>query len=237
MKIWDYALQWNYTSDPRQLRFPNYVAYGAGEDLVKPQDYDPEKILRSKTKFCAFIHYAYQPHRTQFFSILNNYKHVDAPGRQCNNMKPLGGHKTPRESRYGKNLGWMFDIRDFLKDYKFVIAFEKQILSGCVTEKIHNPMVVNCIPIYLGHELVYKDFNPKSFVHVRNFFNKNTIISTRGSYPREFNAAVNYVLKLDKNDKLYCDMLSQPWYHNNIINEYANKDNISAFFTRIFNSL
>jgi hypothetical protein len=237
MHKYDYALQWRYTSDPRQLRYPNYVAYGAGEDLVKPKDYDPEKILRSKTKFCAFVYYKAYPYRNQFFSVLNSYKHVDAPGLQCNNMSPIGGYKTPLESRRGKKRIWAYDIRDFFKDYKFVIAFENRITSGYVTEKIYNPMTVNSLPIYLGSPDIQRDFNPKSFVHVRDFFNKNQVISPRGYYTKEFNEAAKYILELDKNDKLYCDTLAQPWCHNNIVNEYADKDKIADFYIRIFNSL
>ena len=245
MRMWDYALQWNYTSDPRQLRFPNYVHFGAGEDLVKPTQYDPEKILRSKTKFCAFVQYSSNAYRNQFFDLLNAKKHVDSPGRQRNNLPTLGGHKNVRSSRYDIRsieenpniLGWVADLRNFLKDYKFVITFENRITSGYTTEKIYNPMVVNCLPIYLGAPDIQRDFNPKSFVHVRNFFSKNVSISTGALYPKEFSKAVQYILELDKNDKAYCNTLAQPWYYNNMVSEYANKDNISNFFTRVFNDL
>lgn len=244
MRVWNYTLQWDYTSDARCLRFPTYamydILYGKEHNIIKPANYDPERILRSKKKFCAFVYYAKQPYRNEFFDILSGYKHIDSPGKQCNNMAPLGGHKTPHDSRYGyvHITPWIMDNRAFFRDYKFVIAFEKRINSGYVSEKIYNPMCADSIPIYLGHETICKDFNTKSFVHVRDFFkNKNAAISTKGSYPKEFNEAAKYIMELDKNDKAYCDMLAQPWYNNNTVNEYADKNKIAEFFIKIFNSL
>jgi hypothetical protein len=128
------------------------------------------------------------------------------------------------------------DNREFFSDYKFVIAFEKRINIGYVSEKIYNPMCSNTLPIYLGHEAISRDFNTKSFVHVRDFI-KNKEISTKGSYPKEFTEVAKYIMELDNNDKLYCDMLSKPWYNNNVVNEYADKNNIAKFFTKIFDSL
>lgn len=238
MRVWDYALNWDYTSGARCMRYPNYIIYGAGEDLIKPKNYDPERILRSKKKFCAFVQYSHRPYRNQFFDILNRYKHVDAPGKQCNNMRPLGGNSDPKDSRYGKRQPWVHEVRDFFKDYKFVITFENGIHSGYVTEKIYNAMLCNAIPIYLGAPDVYRDFNVKSFVHVRDFCSrKNAAISPHGSYPKMFMDAVKYILELDKNDKAYCDMLAQPWYNHNVVNEYADKNNMAKFFKNVFERL
>lgn len=240
MKTWDYSLKWDHINDPRSLRFPSYVHYGAGNNLVKPKNYDPEKILRSKTKFCAFVYAAHRPHRNQFFDILNSYKHVDAPGVQKNNMKPIGGYSTPKESRSGTVKHWSIgpghyqtDLRNFLKDYKFVISFENRPIRGYVTEKIYNPMTVNCIPIYLGSDMIHKDFNPMSFISVQNFCaNKNTSAYNQ----KVFDRVAKYVIEHDNNNKLYCETLAQPWYNHNVVNEYADPKNVLNFFSSVFNS-
>jgi hypothetical protein len=236
MGVWDYALKWDHTRDDCCLRFPTYVMWGAGEDIVKPPNYNPEEILRSKKKFCAFVQYSYQSYRNSFFKILNSYNHVDAPGKQCNNMPPLGGNTDPKDSRYNKKRAWVLDVREFFKDYKFVIAFENGLHSGYVTEKIYNPMLCNTIPIYIGSPEIHRDFNTKSFVHVRDFFRTKNV-SVKGVYTKQFHAAAKYIMELDSNNQLYCDILAQPWYNNNVINSYANVDNITKFFAKIFMSL
>jgi hypothetical protein len=96
-------------------------------------------------------------------------------------------------------------------------------------------MLCNAIPIYLGAPDIHKDFNVKSFIHVRDFCaKKNVEISTQKDYPKLFTDAAKYIMELDKNDQAYCDMLSKPWYNNNVINEYADKYNMAKFFTNIF---
>ena len=234
----NYAFQYDYTDDPCRFRFPYYSWFNFENDLVKPQNYDPEQVLRSKTKFCAFVYSRPHPYRNHFFDILSQYKHVDAPGFQRNNMPPIGDATTLRDARYiPANL--LFEkLRNFLKDYKFVIAFENRIANGYVTEKICNPMLVNSIPIYLGNPLIERDFNTKSFVHVLDFFeDRNSIQNTVQVHNKEFNEATKYIMELDNNDQMYCDMLAQPWYNNNIVNEYADKNNIATFFMKIFDSL
>jgi hypothetical protein len=233
----DFALTYQYNIGQKILRFPYYVWCGFSNNLIKPGDYDPEKILRSKTKFCAFVYSRPHPYRNQFFDILNSYKHVDSPGIQRTNMFPISADSY-KKARYLPENILFSKIRTFLKDYKFVIAFENRIAEGYVTEKICNGMLVDTIPIYLGNPLIERDFNTKSFVNVLDFFkNKEEVKDTIHLYPKEFNAVAKYILELDNNDKLYCDMLSQPWYNNNVVNEYADRNKIAEFFIKIFDSL
>jgi hypothetical protein len=236
MHTWDYALKWDYNKHERTIRFPAYVWYGAGEDLIKPANYDPEKILRSKKKFCAFVYGKKVTYRNKFFDILNSYKHVDSPGVQCNNMSPLGGYKTPKESRYSSK-GFNVDLLPFLNDYKFVIAIENSMLWGYVTEKIYHAMLCNSVPIYLGNDMIHTDFNVNSFINIRGFFSNRAELISENYYRKKCKEVAQYILALDNNDKAYCDLLSQPWYTNNIVNEYADKNNIANFFIKIFESL
>jgi hypothetical protein len=153
-------------------------------------------------------------------------------------MLPIGDYKSSWDARRARAPILFENLRNFLKDYKFVIAFENRIADGYVTEKICNPMLVDSIPIYMGNRKINYDFNIKSFINVFDFFKgKNTVKNTKQLYIKEFNEVAKYILELDNNDKLYCDMLSQPWYNNNVVNEYADKHNIAKFFTKIFDSL
>src|SRR6266699_6330856 len=71
----DYALTCHYLDDPRHLRLPYYVLSGRPEALDNRHD-DPEKILASKARFCAFVvGYADQKTKTRvdFFHRLSRY--------------------------------------------------------------------------------------------------------------------------------------------------------------------
>ena len=127
------------------------------QDLIKPPDFDPEKILASKTKFCNFLYGHPVPYREAFFKQLSKYKKVDAPGRSMNNMPGIDTLKQ----------GDRWDTkRAFLSDYKFTIAFENDIYSGYQTEKLYDAMLAVSIPIYFGDPYIGEIFNTKSFINV-----------------------------------------------------------------------
>lgn len=225
----DWGLGWLYeesVNSDRYLRYPNYLFHGAGTNLVKAADYDAEAILKQKTKFCAFVFWHSVPVRNQFFSYLSKYKMVDAPGPCCTNSAPIGGYKTAMDSRLSKNP-WE-EKMEYLKQFKFTIAFENRSDVGYTSEKIYHPMASNSIPIYYGNPFVHRDFNQKSFVnaHSHKFSNQREM----------FECLMRQIRELDQNDDLYLSMLKQPWYNGNKINKWADRERVVNFFTRIFNS-
>lgn len=122
------------------------------QSLVKNINVD--KVYDQKTKFCNFLYSNPIPYREQFFKQLSLYKKVDAPGKSMNNM--------PRIDEQYKGNTWKIK-RDFLKPYKFTIAFESYSYPGYQTEKLYDAMQMNSIPIYCGDPLVNEVFNPKKF--------------------------------------------------------------------------
>jgi len=65
---------------------------------------------------------------------------------------------------------------EFLKRYKFNIAFENASLPGYTTEKIVEPMAARCLPIYWGNPLIEREFNPKSFLNYFDFRDDDALI-------------------------------------------------------------
>ncbi len=143
-------------------------------------------------KFCNFI-YSNATNgngailRQEFCKELMKYKHVDCPGSVLNNMKDA------IEPRNGK---WYRGKVDFLKNYKFTIAFENISMPGMVTEKIIQAFEAGSIPIYWGDDAVTKLFNPKAFINCADYSSWEEVI--------------NRVKELDQNDDEYMQMILVP---------------------------
>jgi len=197
-------------NDPRYMRIPVYMIsdyklknFGA-PPFTKKINFN--KLKNEKTKFCNFIYSQEIPKRNELFKLINTYKKVDSPGRCMNNMHSIS-YNTPKESRFSVN--WVEEKLNFLKPYKFTISFENSMNSGYTSEKLTQPMLVNSIPIYVGHKDVSKEFNTKSFINYSDFKNMKDFL--------------DFIIKVDKDDKLYEKMLKEPWYNGNSLLNYKSK--------------
>lgn len=160
-----------------------------------PLDYN---INYTERKFCNFVYFNdsytnYALLRQDFCKKLTQYKRVDCPGRVLNNMPP--------GSICGRQGDWVKGKLEFIKNYKFTIAFENDCYPGYTTEKLIHPFLVNSVPIYFGDPDVTIDFNPKAFINGNEF--------------KSFDELVEYVAYVDKNDDVYLSMLSEPAMRSN----------------------
>lgn len=64
-------------------------------------------------------------------------------------------------------------------------------------------MLAQSLPIYWGNPEVARDFNPRSFINISDFPN--------------FDAAIDYILKVDSDNQLYLSYLKEPWFKDNRI--------------------
>lgn len=120
--------------------------------------------------------------------------------------------------RYKNNVGGPVPSkREFIQNYKFNIAFENSMCDGYTTEKIIEPMQVNSLPLYWGNRLIASDFNPGSFINITN-------------YP-SLEAAVEHVVRLDRDDEAYLSQLSAPWLNQS--NYLAWREQLSTFLYHI----
>ena len=163
-------------------------------------------LAASKTRFCNFIYgNSDATRRLEFMNKLTAYKTVDCAGTLMNNI--------------GSTVG-VFEKVDFLRDYKFTIAFENASFPGYTTEKIVHAMLADSLAIYWGNPLVHLDFNPASFVNVHDY--------------ELDEAAIDRIIALDQDEALYAQCLAEPFYPGNVINRYVDPANILAQFGRIF---
>src|SRR2546422_2470980 len=103
------------------FRSPLYAFYYQPDMLLREDD-DVDEIMAAKTHFCSFIasntrHPRTTRKRNAFFHRLSRYKKVDSGGRAFNNI----GYQVP---------GGPWGKIEFLRPYKFNIAFRERVPSG-----------------------------------------------------------------------------------------------------------
>ena len=163
----DYAFTCHYVDDPRHMRLPLYVLYAPAGQLIRRGDENWEAVLAAKRKFCALVvgkvNRRKPEKRVEFFQKLSRYKKVDSAGGALNNM----GFNVPHIE--GAKV-------EFLRGYKFNIAFENASLPGYTTEKIVEPMQARCLPVYYGNPRVTEEFNTASFINYEDYKNDEAVI-------------------------------------------------------------
>lgn len=146
-------------------------------------------------KFCCFI--VSNPNctvRNRMFHTLSKWKHVDSLGRAFNNV---GG---------ALQGDWTSDqILSVIAQYKFIICFENKWAGNYVTEKIVNPFLVGCVPIYWGSE------------HVLHIFNERAMVYLRKKEPSEADIQqfCEEIIRLDQDDTAYLKMRAEPPFREN----------------------
>lgn len=195
----------DYNNSKRHFRLPLFVYYihQYKSNINDINKFEPNIKLdkwRSKKKFCcAVISNGNSKIRNRFLAFLNSKEIIDSGGRFENNV---GG---PVE-----------DKLKFINDYKFVLSFENSKYDGYTTEKILEPMLVNSIPIYWGNNKVNKDFEPGSFINVKN--------------KTDFERVYLLMKEIESDEKLALTYLNNPKL---IQNTYLELDKILCFIEKI----
>jgi len=161
------------------------------QDLLDPIK-DIDSVLKHKSKFCSFIVGNNTASlRIQFCQEMQKRSHVDCPGTVLNNTTPIGGRGDQRHKV------------DYLKNYRFNIAFENSAHPGYITEKILHALAARCVPIYWGGSKVTQYFMPNSFIHVKS---------------NEFASIINHVLSI--NTDQYTEMIRYPVMNADVMIEF-----------------
>lgn len=149
--------------------------------------------------------------REQFCKELSRYKKVDCPGIVLNNMK--SNMLLPRFSRHD-----LESKLDFLKGYKFTIAFENSQSDDYITEKIIHPFIAGSVPIYWGATNIGRDFNENSFINC-NLYNN------------DIKKMVELVKRVDQDDELYLSMIREKPFRSTY--KFNEEEEITSFLLHI----
>ena len=194
----DYAISYNpITFGDRHFEYHSYMYT---EILFGPWDFHP-KLDRNLTKrgFCSFIYTDHKKGldgvkmREKFYRMLKKYKKIDSPGRVFHNIDLPHVNKTEETKGIEQ---WRLDKHAFIKDRKFVIAFENTRADGYTTEKLPDALRQHTIPIYFGNPNVGKIYNKKAFIDVSDYASLEDVVKK--------------VIELDNDDDAYMAMLNEP---------------------------
>lgn len=164
-----------------------YVSLKEHKCSIKSNDYN-----KKKTKFCAYMYSAHHEHRAHFFYLFNNYKHVDALGQSCKNIE-INTDRT----KYNQDMTYLDEAVQLYSDYKFVLALENKMVEGFVTEKIINPLIANCIPIYWGPDNVFEFINKDRFIYAIDYDDSDLM---------------KRIKEIDENENLFNEIINKPIY-------------------------
>jgi hypothetical protein len=195
-KFCDFAMSFDHLEDERQFRWPLYRRWFSEYELTKPRN--SNDILSNKQSFCSFVvsNATESEERIKFFHELSKYKEVASGGKYANN---LGGPVANK--------------REFIRQYLFNIAFENTSYPGYTTEKIAEPWVEGCIPIYWGDPEITRDINPDCFINMHDF--------------DCFDAAIAYIKEVDASPELQIKYISAPFFRNNRVPEHLTDEVIA----------
>jgi hypothetical protein len=151
MPLWQLEIDW-FGADPEKIRNP----------IPLPIDTCMKATVSDRSKFCAFVvTNPMNPVRNEAFHTLNAYKQVDSAGRLFNNI----GDKIFAGLGGG---GGELKKHEFLKDYRFCLAYENSSSPGYTTEKLLHAKAAGCVPIYWGDPKVARDFNERGFINANS---------------------------------------------------------------------
>jgi len=120
----------------------------------------------------------------------------------------------------GRVIPFGYDQKEnFIKQYKFCVAFENKIMDGYTTEKLTQAMWMRCIPLYWGNRRVQLDFNPKSFINRHEFPDDESFI--------------RHILEVDRDPDLYMEYLEQPFFYDNTPNRYYDDNYLREFLEKV----
>lgn len=208
----DYAVGFDYMQfGDRYMRKPVWFP----DNVNCPTECTITREEALNREFCNFVYSNEKDGnaaklRKEFALKLMEYKKVDCPGRVLNNMSDA---IEPREG------DWKKGKLEFIKNYKFTIAFENSDFEGYTTEKMLDPLSVHSIPIYWGNPLVEKDFNGSAFVNCNG-------------YEKNFEIIIDKIKELDQNDDLYMEMINAKPMQDSF--DFEEKKRMDEFIYNIF---
>ena len=211
LNIFDYAVIFDrdLQCGDRITRMPtiDFFRKRLTPDFFQPCS-DAENELKQKTKFCNFIYTNANAHPRRDELFFKL--------SQYKRVDALGTHLRNVE------LSEKYVDEKLKRNYKFTIACENATYRGYTSEKLLTAMQAYTVPVYWGDPSVAESFNPKRFINA-NDMTLDQVLET--------------VRKIDNDDNLWCEMVSQPVMTKQQEQKYKSEHKAYLdFWTNIFDS-
>lgn len=209
----DYAIGFDeIVFNDRYLRFPLYLIpdytyypndnYAQDLTLALAKNDFTEDELSAKEGFCSIVvSRGGCREREAFFDVLSKYKEIASGGRWRNN---IGG---PVDNK-----------REFVRKYKFTIAFENSSTPGYTTEKLMQAFAAKTVPIYFGNPHIDQEFNTEAFVNVHQYSSWEDVVVA--------------IESIDQDDEKYMQMMQTPAFVDGLIEK--KREEFDQFLWNIF---
>ncbi len=204
----DLAFSFDFNRNKKHFRLPLYSLYIEELNMLKKLESkksfeEAKKVWQEKTNFCCMVVSSPKSSkRLDFFKKLSKFRKIDSGGKQFNNV---GG---PVENKL-----------EFIKNYKFVMAFENSSHNGYTTEKILESIYVDAIPIYYGNKLINRDFNPKRFINYNDFKSEE--------------ALYRKLTEIENNPDIAIKMLMEPVFSENKLSHIEEKEKVLLLIEKV----
>lgn len=172
-------------------------------NLESPLLFTKEDLLK-KENFCSFV-----------------YSNYLADDRRKELLDKINLYKKVNSGgKYMNNIGGAVENKlEFELTHKFSMAIENSCREGYTTDRILNSLYANTIPIYWGNPAIGKEFNTKRFINCHEY--------------ESFDAVVERIKEIDKNDELYLQIVNEPVFAEGY-NFKNTLDGFEIFLRKIF---
>ncbi|WP_342071151.1 glycosyltransferase family 10 domain-containing protein [Yoonia algicola] len=209
----DYAIGYHHlTFEDRYLRTSATSADDLFNDAAAVRNEVATTDLTAR-RFCNFIYSngAADPVRDKLFHLLNDKKPVASLGHYLKNSDDVNLNRP--------GVDWGTSKIAVQRGFNFTIAFENSETSGYTTEKIAHAFMAGTIPIYWGDPRIAEDFNPRAFIHLRDF-----------ETPQD---CANFVITLSEDAERMAAYLSEPVFRDNRVPDHLSDAHFDSFLNTI----
>ena len=207
LAITDYAMAFDkITFNDRYVWMPLIKLYRDSYGVLKQSRPLVDRVMDKKNDFCAYV--------------MSNAK--DSAIERLQIFDLINSYKKVNSGgSWRNNVGGRVNNKiEFQSRHKFVIAFENSSSPGYLTEKFAEAAASNAVPIYWGDPEIGKLFNPNAFINCHDY--------------SSLQDAVNQVIRVDQDENLYRQMLSQPWFPDNCEPQCLRDEIFISFLKNIF---
>ncbi|NNM67403.1 MAG: hypothetical protein HKM06_05285 [Spirochaetales bacterium] len=180
---------------------PLYRFYGAYAAAFKPRLLTREVWEQKKTIATVFSNTKQRLRNQVYFRLAERFK-ADSGGRAFNNV----GGPVP-------------DKAEFIKNYKFSLAFENTSWPGYTTEKLVEAYSYGTVPIYWGDPNVATSFNAKAFLRLKSLRELGELETTLASTLNDFHR--------------YKLIYEQPLFPENQEPEFLKAEAVGSFLRQV----